>query len=111
MYQQMCIRDRYQTISVIFSISNVSLKYLVNNPDDKMIEVVLNTSNNFMLEELQYLLIKKELTIMEDREINENFGAAKWKSWMIRRYITRTEINMDTKMSRGNRATRVIDHS
>ena len=102
--------EMYQTISMIFSISNISLKYLVKNPDDKVNEVVLNTSDYFMLEELQYLLIKKELTMTEDRDLNGDLVAAKCKSRMISRYITSTEINLDTKIIRGNRATRIIDH-
>ena len=87
------------------------IKYLVENPDDKMIVAVLNTSDYFMLEELQYLLIKQELTMPEDREVNEDFGATKWKSRAMERYITSTEINLDTKIIQGNRATRIIDHS
>ena len=47
----------HQTMSVIFSINNRPLKYLVNNLDDGMIKIVLNTSDYFMLEELQLSLI------------------------------------------------------
>ena len=109
--------EMHHTMLIILSISNVSLKYLVNNPNDEMIKIVLNTSDYFMLEELQYLLIKKELTTtevvqtgMEAREVNEDLVAAKWKSLMISRYFTSTETNLDTKIIRGNRATRIIDH-
>ena len=76
----------YQTISVIFSINNTQLKDLVNIPNDEVIEIVLNTSDYVMLEESQYLLIKKELTMTEDRHLNEDFGAAKWKSRMTVSY-------------------------
>ena len=70
-----------------------------------------------MIEKLLHQRLKKELTTTEvvqtrteDRDLNEDFVAAKWKSQMIKRYITSNEINLDTKIIRGNRATRIIDH-
>ena len=52
------------------SISKTHGRYLSNKPDDEVIEV--------------------------DLKINENFTTAKWKSRMIARYVTRTEISLNT---------------
>ena len=48
----------YQTISVISSRRNITFKYLVNNPEVKGNEMVLNMSGYVILEEVQYLLVK-----------------------------------------------------
>ena len=61
----------------------------------------------WMIEKLPHQRVKKELTMTEvvqtrteDCDLNEHFVAAKWKSRMIRRYFTSTEINLDTKIIR-----------
>ena len=78
---------------------------MASNPDDEMIEIVRNTSDYFMLEDLTTTEVVQAMT-----GDNEDFVAAKWKSQMIRRYTTSTEINFDTEIIRGTRATRTIDH-
>ena len=102
--------EMHNTMLMTSSIKNTSLKYSVNKPNDERIITVLNTSDYFAFEELQYRLIKKELTMTEEREVNEDLVAAKWKNRMIRRYFTNTETDLDTKIIRGNRATRIIDY-
>ena len=42
--------------------------------------------------------------------MNENFTAAKWKSRMIARYVTRTEINLNTLEIRTTRTDEVSDY-
>ena len=88
----------HQTMSVIFSINNRPLKYLINNPDDGMIKIVLKTSDYFMLEDLQYLLIKNELTITTDLKLKETLITTKWKDEMIVRCITSTENHPNIKI-------------
>ena len=92
------------------SIKNASLKYLSNKPDDERIITVLNTNDYFAFEELQYRLIKKELTMTEEHKVNEDLVAAKWKSRMIARYMTRTEISLNTKEVRTIRTDEVSDY-
>ena len=48
--------------SVMSSIIDIPGTYLCSKPDDKIIKVGLNTSDNFVVEKLQCQLIEKELT-------------------------------------------------
>ena len=94
----MCIRDR-----------NITFKYLANNPEVKGNEMVLNMSDYVMLEEVQYLLVKKERTMTGDRYLNEGFMAAKWESRMIRR-LSRREVIPNTPVIRGRGITEFMDY-
>ena len=98
-----------QTTSVISSIRNIPFKYLVNNPEVKGNGMVLNMSDYVMLEELQYLSVKKELTITGDRYLNEGLVAAKWESRMVMR-LSRREIIPNTPVIRGRGVTEFMDH-
>ena len=72
---------------------------MVNNPEVKGIGIVLNMSDYVMLEELPYLLVKKELTMTGYHDLNEGFVAGKWESQMIRR-LSRREIIPNTPVIR-----------
>ena len=89
----------YQTISVISSRRNITFKYLVNNPEVKGNGMRLNMSNYVMLEEVQYLLVKKERIMTEDRYLGESFIAAKWESRRVRR-LSRRELIPNTPVIR-----------
>ena len=94
----MCIRDR-----------NIPVKHLVNNPEVKVNGMVSNMRDYVRLEEVQYLIVKKELTMMENRDLNEGFVAAKWESRMIRR-LSRREVIPNTPVIRGRGVTELMDH-
>ena len=70
--------------SVISPIIDIPLKYLFSKLDDKVIDVGLDTSKNFVSEKLQYKVVES--------------------------YITRTEIIWNTTVIRGISANEVIDH-
>ena len=42
------------------------------------------------------------------RKADDYLVASKWKNRMVNRYFTSTGTDLDTKMIRGNRATRII---
>ena len=68
----------HQKISVI-SRRNISLNILVNHPEEKGNGMILKMSEYVMSEEVQYLLVREELTMTEDPYLNEGFIAAKWE--------------------------------
>ena len=72
-------------------------------------EMRLNTSNYVMLEEVQYLLVKKERTMTRERYLNEGFVVAKWESWMIRG-LSRREVIPNTPVIRGRGVAEFMDH-
>ena len=102
--------EEYQTISVISSIWKIPVKYLVNNPEVKGNGMVLNMSDYVRLEEVQYMLVKKELTMMENRDLNEGFVSAELQYQVIERYLTRTKIIMNTAVIRGKGVPEFMDH-
>ena len=66
-------------------------------------------SDYVVLEEVQYLLVKKERTMTGDRYLNVGFMAAKWESWMIRR-LSRRDVIPNTPVIRGRGVTELMDH-
>ena len=64
---------------------------MVNHPEEKGNGMILKMSEYVMSEEVQYLLVKKERTMTEDRYLSEGFIAAKWESRMVRR-LSRREL-------------------
>ena len=99
----------HQKISVISSRRNISFKKLVNNPEVKGNEMRLNMGNYVMLEEVQYLLVKKERIMTEDRYLSESFIAAKWESRMVRR-LSRRELITNTPAIREHGVPEIMDH-
>ena len=102
--------EEYQTISVISSIRNIPVKYLENNPDINGNGMVLNMSDYVRLEEVQYLLGKKEITMTENRELNEGFVSTELQYQMRERYLTRTKIIVNTAVIRGKGVPELMDH-
>ena len=84
----MCIRDRYLTTSAISLIRNIPAKRWVNHPGEKGNGIILKMSEYVMSEEVQYLLVKKELSMTEDRYLSEGFIA---KMCIRDRYINVSE--------------------
>ena len=77
---QMCIRDRvkeYLTTSIISSIRSKPAEHYVNDTEVKENGIVAYKSGYIKIEELQYLLIKKDLNMTENRDLNEDFASAK----------------------------------
>ena len=79
----------HQKILVKSSRRNISLNIFVNHPEENGNGMLLKMSEYVMSEEVQYLLVKKEQTITEDRYLSESFIAAKWESRMVRRLSRR----------------------
>ena len=70
---------------------------------------IRDRSEYVMSEEMQYLLVKKELTMMEDWYLREEFMAAKWESRMVRR-LSRRELIPNTPVIRENGVPELMDH-
>ena len=64
--------EEYLTISVISLIRNIPVKHLVNNPEVKVNGMVSNMRDYVRLEEVQYLIVKKDLTMTENCDLNED---------------------------------------
>ena len=90
---------------------------LGRKPDDKAMDPKGNTIRRATKRKWKRQSTGKELAETElvpntttDSKVNEVLVAAKWKNRMITRYFANTETNLNTKMIRGNRATRIIDY-
>ena len=77
-------QEKLNKKSVTSSINNVPLTHLYNKPDDKVSDLNFDTIANFIEENLQYRVTE--------------------------RYLTRTEIIMDTIIIRATRITYVFDN-
>ena len=99
----------HQKILVRSSRRNISLKNLVNHPEEKGNGMILKMSEYVMSEEVQYLLVKKERTMTDDLYLNEVFIAAKWKSRMVRR-LSRRELIPNTPVIREKGVPELMDH-
>ena len=78
----------HHKILVRSSRRNITFKYLVNNPEVKGNEMRLNMSNYVMLEEVQYLLVKKERTMTENCDFYEDLVSAELRCQVKERYLT-----------------------
>ena len=76
--------ERYNKMSMKPQIINVPLKYLSNERNGKVVNVVMNTNEHIVLEELQYQLAET--------------------------YITRTELVMHTRGIRTTSTDEPVDH-
>ena len=80
--------EEYQTISFISLIRKIPVKYLVNSPDIKEKRMVLNMGDYVRLDEIQYLLVKKDITMTENRDLNEDFEYTELQYQIHERYLT-----------------------
>ena len=62
------------------------------------------------IEEIQYLLIKKDLNTIENRDLNEDFISAELQYQIHERYLTRTKIIMDNAVIREHVVHELMDH-
>ena len=56
-----------------------------DSPEERGNGMLLKMSEYVISEEVQFLLVKKEQTITEDRYLSESFITVKWESRMVRR--------------------------
>ena len=73
---------------------------MVNSPDIKAKRMVLNMGDYVRLDEVQYLLVKKDLTMTENRDLKEDFESTELQYQIHERYLTSVKISMNTTVIR-----------
>ena len=63
-----------------------------------------------MSEEVQYLLVKKELTMTENRDFNEDFVSGELRCQVKERYLINTKIIMNTPVIQEKGVPELMDH-
>ena len=114
----MCIRDslnistikEYLTTPIISSIRSKPAEHCVNNTEVKENVIAAYMSDYVRIEEIQYLLIKKDLNMTENRDLNEDFVSAELQYQIHERYVTRTKIITNFTVIRGKGVPELMDH-
>ena len=108
-YLNIATVEEYVTISAIFLKRNISAERWVNNTEERGNGMLLKMREYVMSEEVQYLLVREELTMTEDPYLNEGFTAEKWESRMVRR-LSRRELITNTPVIREHGVPELMDH-
>ena len=83
---------------------------MVNSPDIKGNGKVEYTSDYVRIEEIQYLLIKKDLNMTEHPDLNEDFVSAELQYQIHERYLKSVKFGMNTAVIRTTSADELMDH-
>ena len=98
------------TQSIISLIRKIPVKHLVNSPDIEGKGRVDNTSDYVRVEEIRYLIIRKELNMTEYPDLNEDFASAELRYQIRERYLSSVKIGMNTAVIRTTSAVELMDH-
>ena len=101
---------KYMTESIISLIRKIPVKHLINSPDIEGNGRVEYTSEYVRLEEIRYIIIRKELNMTEYPDLNEDFTSAKLRYQIHKRYLSSIKIGMNTAVIRTTGAVELMDH-